>query len=84
MNLAIDVDDAFAARIETTARARGMTSREFIRAALDQALAAPLASSEAPPAFVQKTHDFGAHSDTTWTVLADLESDEHLRKNPRK
>ena len=82
MNLILDLDDALAARLDAAARARGLTSRDFIRAALEQTIAAP--SSAACPPFIQKTHDFGMHSDTTWTLLAELESEEHLRKTPRK
>ena len=29
--------------------------------------------------FTQRVHDFGTHIETPWTLLADIESEEHFR-----
>lgn len=84
MKLNLDLDEPLAARVEAAARARGLSPRDFIRAAIEQALDAPVQSPAGPPPFVQKTHDFGAHFETTWTLLAEIESNEYVAKNNRK
>ena len=72
-----DIDDSLAAQVESTAKARGMSFREFIREALRQAVrtAAPVGK---PIRFVQSVHDFGTHLENPWTLLADLETEEHI------
>jgi hypothetical protein len=84
MTFTLELDDALGAQIEAAARARGISAREFIRTALELTVAAPAPVSPARPAFVQKTHDFGASIDTAWTLLAEVESNDYLAKNSRK
>lgn len=79
----LDIDDALAAEIEAAAKLRGMTLRDFIRAALRQAVSMP-APLAVPGQFVQRVHDFGVHVESPWTVLADLETDEYAQKLTRK
>lgn len=83
MNINLEIDDDLAAQVESAARARGLSSREFIRETLRLALSAPPAPC-AKPAFVQKVHDFGGDFETAWTRLAELESDEYVKRATRK
>jgi hypothetical protein len=79
----LDIDDALAAQLESAAKARGISTREFIRNALRQALSES-AQSVKCTRFVQRVHDFGTHLETPWTFLADMEGEEHFRKYGRK
>jgi hypothetical protein len=82
MNFNLELETNLAASVDAAAKARGVSSREFIRQALQHAAAQPVSARCAP--FFQKAHDFGAHVETPWTVLAELETDEHLQKNARR
>jgi len=75
----LDIDDALAAQLESAAKARGISTREFIRNALRQALSVP--AQVIPTRFVQRAHDFGTHIESPWTLLVDIESEEHFRKD---
>jgi hypothetical protein len=79
----LEIDDALAAELESAAKARGISAREFIRAALRQALKQS-ARNVKPARFTQPVHDFGTHIETPWTLLVDIEGEEHFRKNSRK
>jgi hypothetical protein len=79
----LDIDDALAAQLESAAKARGICTRDFIRNALRHALTASSQSIK-PTLFVQRVHDFGTHIETPWTLLADIEGEEHFRKYARK
>ena len=79
----LEIDDALAVQLEKTAKARGISTREFIRAALVQALKESGASVK-PTRFIQRVHDFGTHIESAWTILVDIESEEHFRKYSRK
>ena len=79
----LDLDASLLARIDAAAQARGISTREFIREALRQALEdAPRPHVLQP--FVQRVHDFGTHIETPWTILADMETEEHARRYVRK
>ena len=79
----LEIEEGLAAQLETAAKARGITPREFIRGALLHALSAP-AQSPGRARFVQRVHDFGTHLETPWTLLVDIESEGYLRKYSRK
>ena len=79
----VELDDSLAEQVESAAKAQGLSTREFIRGALRQALANP-AQIVAPPAFVQRVHDFGTHLESPWTLLVDLETEKYVRKNSKK
>jgi hypothetical protein len=79
----LEIDDSLAEQIESAAKAQGISTREFIRLAVRQALENP-SHIVVPPPFVQRVHDFGAYIESPWTILVDIESDEYIRKNTRK
>ena len=79
----LEIDDALGAQLEAAAKARGISMHEFMRQALRQAVSTP-AHAVAPARFVQRVHDFGTHIESPWTVLVDIETEEHLRKYSRK
>jgi hypothetical protein len=79
----LEIDDALVAEIESAAKARGISAREFIRGALRQAVDAPRGSVRRTR-FAQKVHDFGTHVESPWTVLVDIQSEEYARKCNRK
>jgi hypothetical protein len=83
MTTNLDIDDALAAQLDAAAKARGISTRDFIRNALRQALSTG-GQSVKPTRFVQRVHDFGTHIESPWTVLVDIESEEHFRKYSRK
>ena len=83
MKTNLDIDDKLAAQLESAAKARGISAREFIRGALRQALKDSSASVK-PTRFTQRVHDFGTHIESPWTILVDIESEEHFRKYSRK
>ena len=83
MKTNLEIDDKLAAQLESAAKARGISTREFIRGALRQALNESGASVK-PTRFAQRVHDFGTHIETPWTILVDIESEEHFRKYSRK
>jgi hypothetical protein len=79
----VDLDDKLAADLETAAKARGLSMREFIRMALRQATDSPLPAG-GPARFTQRVHDFGTHIESPWTSLADIETEEYFLKYNRK
>jgi hypothetical protein len=78
-----DMDEALMAQVEAAAKARGMSFREFIREALHHAVNMP-APAARPAPFFQKVHDFGAHLETPWIVLADLETEGYAFSEGKK
>jgi hypothetical protein len=82
MTLNVEMDETLAASIEAAAKARGVSQRDFVRQALQHAASQPVTARCAP--FFQKVHDFGAHVETPWSVLAELESEEYVQKYARK
>jgi len=82
MITSLEIDDALAADVEAAAKSRGLSFREFTRAALRQAVAAP--ATGAVQRFMQKTHDFGTHIEAPWTALADLETEDYTGKHLKK
>ncbi len=83
MIINLEIDDALASRLESEAKALGISTREFIRGALRLAADAPRPAA-APAKFVQRVHDFGTHVETPWTILVDVEGEEYFRKYSRK
>jgi hypothetical protein len=83
MITSLEIDDSLAAQLDLAAKARGISTREFIRTALRQALETARPAT-GPARFVQPVHDFGTHIESPWTILVDVESDEYIRKNSRK
>jgi hypothetical protein len=79
----LEIDDKLAAQLESAAKARGISTREFICGTLRQALKESGAGVK-PTRFVQRVHDFGTHIESPWTILVDIESEEHFRKYSRK
>ena len=79
----LEIDDSLATLVESAAKARGISTREFIRTALRQAVATPGAIVK-PARFEQRVHDFGTHIESPWTLLVDTESEEYFLKNSRK
>jgi hypothetical protein len=79
----LDLESSLLARIEAAAQARGISTREFIREALRQALEDAPGTRTLQP-FVQRVHDFGIHIESPWTILADMETEDHARRYGRK
>ncbi len=79
----LEIDDVLAGQLESAAKAQGISPSEFIRGALQQALKDG-APNVKPARFVQRVHDFGTHIESPWTILVDIESEEHFRKYSRK
>lgn len=77
----VEIEPDLAAKVEAVAKSRGLSVREFVSAALRQAIAAPAGQ---PAQFVQKAHDFGVHLECPWTILADMETEEYVRRFARK
>ena len=72
MMLRMEVEGELLTQAEAAAKARGLTLNEFVAVALRSAVAQT--SFTAPSAFAQKVHDFGAHLESPWSLLADLET----------
>lgn len=79
MKTPLEIDSGLAAKIEAAAKARGISTREFVRAALLHALKASSAAG-GKARFVQRVHDFGIHIEVPWTLLSDLESDDYAMR----
>ena len=79
----LDLDDKLASEVESAAKARGLSMREFIRMALRRAIDSP-APPGGPAHFKQRVHDFGTHIESPWTLLADIETEEYVLKYGRK
>lgn len=72
MILRLEVDGDLITQAEAAAKARGLAFNEFVVVALRSAVAQTKFTP--PSAFTQKTHDFGAHLESPWSLLADLET----------
>lgn len=77
MILRVEIEDELAAQTEGAAKAQGLRFNDFIVAALRAAIAQTRFST--PPVFTQKVHDFGAHVESPWSLLADLETNAGLQ-----
>ena len=72
MIVRLEIEGDLLTRVEAVARAQGIEFKEFVNAALRTAVAE---AKFVPPAyFSQKVHAFGAHIESPWTLLADLET----------
>jgi hypothetical protein len=83
MIVSVDLDNERASRIEAIAIARGTSVQQFVMEAIDKELAGD-AFPRTTARFTQRVHDFGAHIDTTWTMLADLDIEEYQQKTGKK
>jgi len=70
--LRVDLEEELIAQAEASAKAQGLGFKEFVATALRSAVAQTKFTP--PSAFTQKTHDFGAHLESPWSLLADLET----------
>jgi predicted CopG family antitoxin len=82
----LDIDDAAAEQLEGMAKARGISFSELVREIINEAIRKqlPQLPQGTTSQFRQKVHDFGAHLEAPWTVLADIESEEYVRKYAKK
>ena len=78
MIVPLDLPDDLLERVQAAARDQGMTFREFVADALRSAAAAPRVGSS--KVFVQKAHDFGAHLESPWTALAEIETEDYTSR----
>lgn len=72
MMLRVEIEDELMARSEAAAKQQGVSFKEFVSTALKTAVMQ--AKFATPPVFKQKVHDFGAHLESPWSLLADLET----------
>jgi len=72
MIVRLEIEGELLSQAEAAARGQGIHFKEFVSAALRQAVAD--SKAVAPAAFTQKVHDFGTHLESPWTLLADLET----------
>ena len=72
MIVRLDIEGDLLSQVEAVARGQGIEFKEFVNTALRAAVAQ--AKFVAPSTFTQKVHDFGAHLESPWTLLADLET----------
>lgn len=79
----IEIEDALVAQLETAAKSRGLSFRAYLTEVLTKAANSPAPLTALQP-YVMKTHDFGAHIESPWTLVVDLESDEYLRRLAKK
>ena len=78
MILSLEVSGDLMTRVETAAKAQGVSFQEFVTNALNSAVAQTKAAP--PRIFSQKVHDFGTHLENPWTLLSDLETSGALAR----
>ena len=78
MILSLEVSGDLMTRVETAAKAQGVSFQEFVTSALNGAVAQTKAVP--PRIFSQKVHDFGTHLENPWTLLSDLETSAALAR----
>lgn len=74
--LRVEVEDELVTQTEAAAKQQGVSFKEFIATALRGAV--EQAKFATPPVFTQKVRDFGAHLESPWSLLADLETNAAL------
>ena len=79
----VEIEDDLAAQLESAAKARGMSFKEFVSGVLKESVTQNVAAPP-PPLYTMRTYDFGVHIESPWTVLADLESQEYAPKANKK
>ena len=82
MIVPIDLPDELLQRVQGAAREQGIPFREFVANALQ--MAAATARPRLATFFSQRVHDFGAHLESPWTVLSEIETDDATRRNGNK
>jgi hypothetical protein len=75
MIVPVDLKEELLGRAEASAKAQGVSFREFVAAALENAVVNSRPTT--PRRFVQRTHDFAAHLESPWTVLAEVEGEAY-------
>jgi hypothetical protein len=83
MIVPVDLPDKLLQRVQASAREQGVPFREFVAGALEAAVAEAGAKRPASRVFSQCVHDFGAHLESVWTVLAELETDEYTGRKSK-
>lgn len=78
MILSLEVSGDLMTRVETAAKAQGVSFQQFVTSALSSAVAQTKAVP--PRTFSQKVHDFGTHLENPWTLLSDLETSAALAR----
>ena len=76
MILRLEVSGDLMTQVEMAAKAQGVSFQEFVTNALSSAVAQT--KVVAPRTFSQKVHDFGAHIESPWSLLSDLETSAAL------
>ena len=76
MILSLEVSGDLMTRVETAAKAQGVSFQEFVTSALNSAVAQTKAVP--PRTFSQKVHDFRTHIESPWSLLSDLETSAAL------
>jgi hypothetical protein len=76
MILRLDVSGDLMTQVEMAAKAQGVSFQEFAISALKGAVVQTGFVNPLP--FSQKVHDFGAHLESPWTILSDLETSTAL------
>lgn len=79
----VEIEGELATRLESAAKARGMSFKDFVSGVLKDSVTQESAAPPLPP-YVCRTFDFGVHIESPWTVLADLESQEYAPKASKK
>ena len=72
MMVPLEIQDDLLTQAEASAKMQGVSFRAFVSAALRAAVAQR--AFAAPRPFTQKAHDFGAHLESPWSLLSDLET----------
>ena len=76
MIVPVEISEDLLSRAEAAAKAGGVSFREFVSTSLESALANAKPGVVKP--FVQRTHDFGTHLESPWTLLGEIESEGYL------
>lgn len=79
----VEIEDELATRLESAAKARGMSFKDYVSGVLKDSVAQNTATPPPPP-YACRTFDFGVHIESPWTVLAELESQEYAPKANKK
>lgn len=72
MILRLELETDLFSQIEAAAKSRGLGFDQFVIEALRSAVAQTKPAM--PSSFIQRVHDFGAHLESPWTVLAEIET----------
>lgn len=79
MSTRVDLDDELVERLRTVAKSRGISLREYIQELLQECVSREASLIPTREVYKQKTFDLGAHLETPWAVLVDLETEEYTK-----